>query len=217
MALIMARYLRDWQQSGSEWNTAVFRHCCRVYGAVGTLVMAGIPLAASWLLPGEEWLLVIGAVPLAGAAAAYAAAVREQRPRAIRILAVTAVLLAMLVMGVAPTRLGTYQESPKLAEAARQISGKAYPEIAVVDGFSPSLIFYARHRLEPLQPAQVTEFIDSHPGGFIVTRSDRIDALPLGGSQLVEVARCRRLLRRYDLVLLARSAGVARQSDVRRN
>ncbi len=210
LALLMARYLYEWKESAPDWGAISFRYCCRALGAVGVLIMIGLPVAAAILFPGEEFLLVIGLVPLIGAGLAYRAALHEQRQRALNVLTGTAIVLATLLVGVAPTRVGLHQDSPKLADAARQVSGKDRPEIAVIDAYSPSLIFYARTPVEGLRrPDDVTTFFKSHPNGFVVTRADRLDRLPVKDNQLVEVTRCRRFLRRYDVVMLARAPMVA--------
>jgi len=213
MALIMARYLDEWQHASAEWSTLVFRQCCRIYAVAGTVAIIGIAVTMSKLLPGEEWLGIIGAVPLLGGGAAYAAAIREHRARAIKILLVTAVTLVVLALAVAPTRIHSFQEIPQFAEAARRISGKTSPEVALVDGFSPNLLFYMRRPIEHLSPDQVAAYLNKHPGGLIVTRSDRVDAVPHSNSTLIEVSRCRRLLRTYDLVLLARKIDVAENAN----
>jgi 4-amino-4-deoxy-L-arabinose transferase-like glycosyltransferase len=203
LAVITARYLHDWQCAIRGIGAVSFRHCCRALATVGVLMMVGTPIAMSILMPGEKWLLVIGAVPLIGAAFAYVAVLYERRLQAIRIVSMTAVALAVSIVGFAPIRVGTHLDSPKLAGAARRFSGLPRPEIAEFDVFLPSLVYYARQPVAGLEePNDVTNFLLAHPDGFVVTRADRLDQLPPGARSLVEVARCRRFLRPYDLVLL---------------
>jgi len=204
LALLMARYFSDWAGAAVGTGIVSFRHACRSLAVVGILIMIGVPIAAALLIPGEEFLLLIGLVPVLGGALAYRAAARENRPRAIRILAGSAIVLAVLLVGVAPSYVGAHQDSPQLAEAARRVTGISRPKLAVIDAYSPSLIFYAQSPVEGLrQPADVTEFLHRNPGGLIVTRADRLERLPVEQNHLVEVARYRRFLRRYDVVLLA--------------
>ncbi len=212
LALVIARYLQEWTLSAPAVGMISFRHCCRVLGIVGMLIMIGVPIAASILFGRDEFLLIIGIVPIAAGALAYAASLREQRDRAVQILSVGAVVMATLVVGIAPIRVGAHLDSPKLVEAARQMSGKLRPDIAAIDAFSPSLVFYARNPVAGLRkPDDVTEFLKTHPDGFVVTRADRVDRLPIQENRLVEVSRCRRFLRRHDVVLLARVPTVAIQ------
>ncbi|MBC8117902.1 MAG: glycosyltransferase family 39 protein [Candidatus Saccharimonas sp.] len=210
LALISARYLHDWQLAPAGQGSVSFRHCCRILAVLGVLMMVGIPIAMSILLPGEEWLLLIGAIPLMGAALAFVASQREQRPRAIRILSASAIALAVLMLGIAPTRVGLHQDSPKLAEAARQAAGTSDIELATIDYFSPNLVFYAGHPVQLLvQPDDVARFFAEHPRGFVVTRSDKLKRLTKPMPQIVEVARHRRFLRNHDLVLLGRPTDIA--------
>jgi 4-amino-4-deoxy-L-arabinose transferase-like glycosyltransferase len=204
LALITARYLREWQVWEGRFGTTAFRHSCRAMAVAGILMMVAAPIAMSILLPGEEWLTVVGAVPLFGASLAYVAVNRGDRSRAIRIISTTAIVLALLVVGIAPTRIGPHQDSPKLAEAARRAAGTDHVEIGVIESFTPSLVFYAEHPVQRLRkPDEVVKFIESHPHGFVVARSDRLEALKLEVPNLIEVSRHRRFLRRHDLVLLS--------------
>ena len=157
--------------------------------------------------------MAVGLIPTAGAGLAYIAAQRELRERALQILTGTAITMAVVMIGIAPSQIANHLDSPKLAAAARQASGKQRPDIASIEVFSPSLVFYARQPVSGLRkPADVTEFFQRHPDGFVVTRADRVDKLPESG-RLVEVARCRRFLRRYDVVLLAAGSPVAMQTE----
>lgn len=215
LALITARFLHEWTMSAAGVGMVSFRHCCRVLGFVGIGIMVGIPIASSILFPGEQLLGLIGVVPLAGGALAYMATLREQRVRALRVICGTAVTLVVLIVGIAPLRVGQHLDSPKLAEAARQISGKPRPTMATIEAYAPSLIFYAKTPVESLRsPDDVTTFLNDHPDGFVVTRADRMSKLPLQENHLVEVSRCRRFLRRYDVVLLARSEQVAKADSI---
>ena len=214
LALISARYLHDWQLAPVGHGAVSFRHCCRVLGVIGVLMMVGIPIAMSILMPGEEWLLLIGAIPLIGAALAFVASQREQRPRAIRILSVSAVALTVLMLGIAPTRVSPHQDSPNLTDAARRAAGTSDIELATIDYFSPNLVFYAGHPVQFLgQPNDVVKFFEEHPRGFVITRSDKLKRLTEPMPQIVEVARHRRFLCNHDLVLLGPPTNLALLKD----
>lgn len=214
LALMIGRYLHEWRLSGNEWSSTAFCHCCRLLGLAGVAMIIGFAVAFSILLPGEEWLAGIGVIALFGAAAAYSAAAKGARKQAISCLAATSIALAVFATGIVPMRLGTEKETPKLAQIARQFTGNDTPEITVVDGFSPSLIYYAGHPIPQIHPTIVVDHLAQHPSSLIVTRSDRIHELRIDQSKLVEVGRCRRLLRTYDLVLLTKSERVAVRPDI---
>ena len=209
LALISARYLHGWQFAPAGHGLVSFRHCCRVLAVLSVLMMVGILIAMSILLPGEEWLLLVGAVPLMGAALAFVASQREQRSQAIRILSVSAIALAVLMVGIVPTRISPHQDSPKLAEAARRAAGTSDIELATIDTFSSNLVFYAGHPVQRLaQPDDVAKFFADHPRGFVIARSDKLKRLTEPMPQIVEVARHRRFLRNHDLVLLSQPTDV---------
>ena len=82
--------------------------------------------------------------------------------------------------------------------------------MAIFGLFSPSLVYYAGTPVAVLKkPDNLAEFFQGHPDGFAVVRADQMDQLPTGEHRLVEVTRCRRFLRRYDLVLLGRQDQLA--------
>ena len=167
-------------------------------------------------MPGDEWLFLIGAIPLLGASLAYVAAQREQRPRAIRILAVSAVSFVILLVAIAPSRIGLHQDSPKLAEAARYAAGSTDIKLATFNYFSPNLVFYAGQPIQRLRQAdEIALFFEQHPHGFLVTRSDKLSRLTeaLAKTPLQEVTRHRSFLRNHDLVLLGRPVDIAARGD----
>lgn len=216
LALISARYLHGWQLAPASLGTVTFRNCCRVLAVVGVVLMIAIPIAASLLLPGDEWLSLIGAIPLIGASLAYVAAQREQRPHAIRILSVSAIAFVVLMVAIAPSRIGLHQDSPKLAAAARHAAGTTDIKLATFNYFSPNLVFYAGQPIQRLQQAnEIAQFFEQHPRGFLVTRSDKLHRLTeaLATTPLVEVTRHRSFLRNHDLVLLSRPTDIALQTD----
>lgn len=212
LAMITARYLSEWKVADVGWGQVSFRNSCRALAVAGLLIMIGFAITASILLPGEEYLMAVGLIPMMGAGLTYLAARRERRERALQIMTGTSITMAVVMIGIAPSLIANHLDSPKLAAAARQISGKQRPDIASIEVFSPSLVFYARQPVSGLRkPADVSEFFQRHPDGFVVTRADRVDQLPDNG-RLVEVARCRRFLRRYDVVLLSAGSPVAMQT-----
>jgi hypothetical protein len=116
-----------------------------------------------------------------------------------------------VVTGLAPLQLARYQDSPFFARAAREAAQYGTPEIASFDVFEPSLVFYHGRKIHrPNRPQDVATFLDDHPDGLVLTRSDRIDRFPPELSDgLVEIARQKRFLRRHDLVLLGRPQVIA--------
>jgi len=162
------------------------------------------------LLPGERPLALLGVIPVMMAAAAYRLAQQRQRQDALVSLAVGAVVLAIGITGFAPVRLAHYQDSPFFAHAAQSATPFGAAEIATVEVFEPSLVFYHGQKIHRPAPTELASFLEEHPQGMILTRSDKLDRLPPDvAERLVEVARQKRFLRRHDLVLLGQPEVVA--------
>src|SRR5690606_11449468 len=122
-------------------------------------------------------LALIGVVPVATGAAAFHFAKQMQRERAVLACACGAVILAICITGVAPVELARYQDSPFFAAAARGSAGD--PEVAMYEVFEPSLVYYHGRKVHlPHQPEEVIQFLDDHPDGLVLTRSDTLDRLP---------------------------------------
>jgi 4-amino-4-deoxy-L-arabinose transferase-like glycosyltransferase len=208
LALLTAWYLHRWQHAPAFDGGVAFRHSCRVLAGVGVAFLIAVPVALSILLPSEMWLALIGIAPLTGAAVAYGRSLRHERPQALRALGVAAVALAVLIVGIAPTRVASHQDGPQFGRLIRELVPNGDDvRLATFDYFSPNLVFYAAQRVERLKrPPQIEEFFDQHPQGLLLTRADRWDELePQLGSEITVVGRQPRFLRRHDLVLLSRT------------
>jgi 4-amino-4-deoxy-L-arabinose transferase-like glycosyltransferase len=205
LALLTGWFLREWRHAPGHELAKAFRNCCWVLAATGVLMLIGIPIALSMLLPSETWLSVIGAVPLAGAGIAYGHSLRQHRLRAVRVLSIAAVCLAVLMVGIAPARVARHQDGPHFGQWIRDQYPADEVRLATFDYFSPNLVFYAADKVHRLKPPQFAEFFAEHPHALLLTRSDRLDQLTTDLPDDVEVlARQRRFLRRHDLVLLGR-------------
>jgi 4-amino-4-deoxy-L-arabinose transferase-like glycosyltransferase len=212
IALFFGGFVYDWQRDHQPALATMFRHCCRGLAAIGAVLLLGMPVVAHYLLPGESWLALIGVVPLFGGGVAYAASLRNDRRLAARTVAVAAVTLAVLIVGVAPARVARYQDGPYFGALVRQATPADHdPELATFDYFAPNLVFYSGSPVERLKKVeQVGEFFAAHPGGYLLTRSDRLDDLRDDLPPDVSVlAQQRRFLRQHDLVLLGRETQTA--------
>lgn len=203
VAVIVARSLIGWMRTAPECRRNFLLEC-RFLALVGAVMIGGVWVAMSILLPAEQPLALLGVIPIATAALAFRLARKEQREQAVMICAAGAALLAIGITGWAPVELAPYQDSPFFAAAARDAAGGETPAVASYEVFEPSLVFYHGRKVYlPREPQEVTKFFAEHADGLILTRADRLDQLPAElADHLVIVARQRRFLRRHDLVLL---------------
>jgi 4-amino-4-deoxy-L-arabinose transferase-like glycosyltransferase len=208
VALFLGVFLYDWQREPAHILATAFRHSCRALAIVGGLLLIALPIVASYLLPNESWLGLIGCIPLFGGGLAYAWSLRNDRRQAVRTLAITAVALAVLIVGVAPYRVARHQDGPYFGSLVKSLQpNNDHPALATFDYFAPNLVFYLGCPVDRLKnPEQITAYFDDHPHGYLLTRSDRLESLSDQLPRDVTVlAQQRRFLRRHDLVLLGRA------------
>lgn len=209
VAIIVSRSLIAWMRDLTIESRG-FLIECRVLAVAGVAIIIGLLIAMTILLPHEQFLALLGVIPIVTAAAAFRLAQTRRRHYAVSALAVGAVALVLGMTGMAPVRLARYQDSPFFAQAAQAATPDGMAEIATIEVFEPSLVFYHGQRIHRPAPTDLAAFLDEHPQGFVLTRSDKLDRLPPDvAERLVEVARQRRFLRRHDLVLLGQPAVVA--------
>src|SRR5207249_3581720 len=115
--LLMGDYVDRWSRQSAavagRWLDAAF--AC--LAAVGIAIAAIVPVAAKQLLPGEEWLGLIGLLPLAGGVACIGfAAVRSNRAAA-GSFALTAIAFVTLLFAVGTQRVDRHQTNHRLLHA----------------------------------------------------------------------------------------------------
>lgn len=206
VALILARFFLDWQHQEGDEGIYTFNLCCKALGAAGATMMLGFYIAAYLYFPSEEWLGLIGLVPLAGTFAAIKFLDKDQRPKVIQSLLVTAVLVSFLIVAIGPSRIAPYQEGPRFVTDAKRIAGTDSVEIGTYDYFEPSLVFYTGKSVPRLRtPREVADFVSGKSNAFVITRRTKENELrdELRGD-VGEVARHRSFLGREDLILIGR-------------
>lgn len=209
LALLTGAFIEHWihepQVVGLRW----VRWAIASLGIVGVGLLVGLSVAGGILLQGEVALGLLGLVPIAGAAAAFWAVRRERTRWAAVSLSVTAVLLVSLLFGVVAVRVSRYQSSPQLVAQTRAI-GSPSARIAVYDYFQPSLVFYARRRIERLSYTEVQRYFDDPSERYLLVFEDQLDQLwpelPPGVDVL---SRQPRFLRDERIALIGRTPSLA--------
>lgn len=192
LALLMGDYVDRWSRQraavGGRWLIASF--AC--LGLVGIGIAAVIPVIAKQYLPGEEWLGLIGLVPIVGCVACLGfVAVRSYFASA-GALAMTAVAFAILFFAVGVERVDRHQTNHMLLQAIHARSPR--PQVATYRVLEPSWVFYGNFlvhefiddkRLPPGHTAAAaTQFLTQSPDHFLITTGDKFreiaPSLPLG-------------------------------------
>ncbi len=211
VALLLARYFFDWEREEAGVGVYSFSLCLRAMGIAGAALCLGLYVAAylffSTDLTSAQWIGLIGLVPVAGAFVATKFLDLEQRKRVLQTLVATAVLLAFLLVAIAPASLSPYQDSKLFVTEARRIAGTSDIEIATYGYFDANVVFYAGKKVRRLDsPRQAADFIAGHPHAFIIAKASQHNELR---NELLddvrELARHRRFLIREEMILLGRN------------
>ena len=172
LALLTGLFFADWVRLPAPTTDRWMRLAWVLLGTAGIALAVGLPMVARRFAPGAEWLGLIGIVPLAGAALAWACQSLHSRLAASAALAATACATVGLLMAAGPAALGRaggmrnlIARMPAAAPGELPIAGYRAP---------PSTAFYggrraADGRITELQaPAEVVAFIADHPGAHLI-------------------------------------------------
>ena len=199
LALLTALFLIDWSRGAVTFTNlwrdsafarvAVMRTAWATLAAVGLALTVGLAVAAHLFAPGNEWLGLIGVVPIAGAVAAWRHDDAADPGRAIRVVAVTSCLLVSLLAGLATHRFSAAQG---MRESVTAIAADAPAPWACFWNVPPSVVFYARTTVAKLDtPEDVARHLAGHPQARVVidSRHEPLvrDALPPGCTVLARI------------------------------
>jgi 4-amino-4-deoxy-L-arabinose transferase-like glycosyltransferase len=177
---------------------------------VGVGLLVGLPLAASVYLPGEQWLGLVGLIPIAGAVACWMLVRRSRPVRAAAAFATTAVAFAVTLLCFVPVRVDRHQQSHLLGKVIAANSPQ--PRIASFGCMEPSWVYYAGRPIREIprgRPAEARAFLAHSRNAFLITTDDRHRSLepklPHDVTVLVTVPF---FLEKGNLVVLGRPRGV---------
>jgi 4-amino-4-deoxy-L-arabinose transferase-like glycosyltransferase len=217
LALATACYiyhLRRATTAAADWWPKV---AMGAFALVGVAVAVGLPVAAHALLPGEEWLGLIGLVPIVGAGVCFLLFQLGKRRTATVSFAASAVLLAVTLLAGVAQRVDRHQRLHVLLKEVAQRSDD--PQLAAVICLEPSWVFYHNHNI-PVLPQQdgeeVHRFFNADGDRFLIVVEPYLeqleDDLPPG---VEELARAPYFLQGMDLVLLGTADGHERIANSR--
>lgn len=165
----------------------VMRVAWTVLATAGLAIAVGLPAAACLRAPGEEWLGLIGLIPIAGALAAWGWQSAGMPARALGGLAVSACLLVGLLASVAADRFSHVQGMRSFAAEADAGDNEGIDRCtwACYWNVPPSLVFYARSTVAKLDtPEDVACHLSGHPRPRLLIDSRHepqvADAIPPG-------------------------------------
>jgi 4-amino-4-deoxy-L-arabinose transferase-like glycosyltransferase len=162
-------------------NVAVARYWASIsFGCltiIGTATTIAIPLVAQRYLPGEQWLGILGIVPLTGGIVGLVLWTQDRRRPAMAALVASAAALVLGVFGLGAQVASRHQQAEQLLTAATDAS--AAPELASFKILEPSWVYYGRRPIRELRgkPAEATEFLAGSPDRFLITTADLWSAI----------------------------------------
>jgi hypothetical protein len=173
---------------------------------IGVGIAIGLPIAAHIFTPGDEWLGVLGLLPLAAAATCYVLHIRKQPHLAAGAMAAFAVILMTASMGFVAAQASKHQRIDKLLQ--KTFSSSDRPKLATHGAHEPSWVFYWGKPLPTFgrnDGDKVKDFLRD-PDAFLLTTEKKLPELqPLLPADVRPLARERFFMRKYDLILLGRT------------
>lgn len=174
----------------AHWiRTHVMHIAWGALAAGGAAIAIGLPIAAARTSPGDEWLGVLGLIPLAAAVAAWRAESAGRPQAALAALAGSACLLVGLLAAVAADR---FSRAQGIREHVAHLAAGAGGPWACFWNVPPSVVFYAATTVRKLDtPADVARHLADHPEARVVvdSRHEQLvrPALPAGCEVLARI------------------------------
>jgi len=212
LAMLAGDYIDRWSRQAAAvaggWLLAAFG--CLAAAGIGLLV--AVPIAAkTYHLTGDEWLGLIGLIPLAGGVACIGFAAVRNFKAASSVLAATAVTLCVLLFALAAQRIDRHQSSGTIAAAIRAIPLDR--AVAAYKILEPTWVFYGGRPIQELKPTpqanysqRAHEFFLANPDGLLIAkRSQYHELAPHIPAGIVVVAQTRQFLKEDSLLVLGRA------------
>jgi 4-amino-4-deoxy-L-arabinose transferase-like glycosyltransferase len=222
LALVVGWWMDRWADEATQFVRRSQRSAFIALAAVGLGLCVGLPITLGVFLPGEEWLGVVGLVPLVAGLLGWVELRRERLAGARWCFVGGAVLFCWLLFGFAAGPVSVRQNAPHLSALVRSWTGPT-TAVATYHYSSPGLVFYTREREEA--PAvqffddadQLAAFWAENLDATVITRSERLAELePHLPAGVQVLAQERRFLRDDDVIVLGRPPMARADWPVRR-
>jgi 4-amino-4-deoxy-L-arabinose transferase-like glycosyltransferase len=217
LALLVGDYIDRWSRQSAavagRWLVAAF--ACLALVGIGVAV--AVPMIAKQQLPGEEWLGLIGLIPLTGGVVCIGLVLMRSYRAAAGTFSLTAVSFATLLFAIGADRIDRHQTNHVLWQAIYARS--ANPQVAAYKVLEPSWVFYGGrtvHEFTAPDPSsgnlpaqQAAQFLTSDPNAFLITTGQKaveLSSLLPPGIGIVESTPYF-LKKGQTLVVLGRSQG----------
>jgi len=162
LSMLYGLFLADWCRTPHPLVSRMMYYGWISLGVIGAGMLFGLCLLAARTAPGQEWIGVIGLVPLLGAFAGWSCQSRGNHSKAVASLAVTAAITMILLIGVAADRIshntGTKFLVSHVAKDQNVSRWASYQHVV------PSLVFYSQKDVANLPtPIAVRQHLRIYP------------------------------------------------------
>ncbi len=148
VALLVGWFVQRWLRDEITVSPRWFMWAFATLGTIGVIALIAIAVAAQRLLPGAQWLAVIGLVPIITAMLAANAWRRRMASVSAATFAVGATVIMTLVLAVAAQQVDHRRTFDRLLACTHRTD--AEPRIGTFGTVEPSWVFYAGHPLDAL-------------------------------------------------------------------
>lgn len=203
LALIAGRFVDGWLSRPESVARYLPRLAFATCSVMGVCYCGALPFVAQLILPGEQGIALAGVIPLVGGALAWHFTGQNAPQKAAVTFALMAVAFASTLFGIVALRVDRHQNSEAVVSLIRDhAAGGA--QIATLDYFRPSLVFYARQTIPELQTVEEAgAFLRNSPAAYLITRNTEWEKLkPLVPADIAVLDSRRMFLRRHDDVIL---------------
>lgn len=217
LALLCGKFFYHWSRGETRVSLFWQRAALVSLALVGCVMLIGSRIVAHRFLPGEEWLGVVGLVPLIVAIVCMVWLSQRKLVHAARTFAVGAVIFAWVMFGFLTVQVSRHQENRAMLETI--FKHNSDPAIASYGTLESTWVFYAKRpitefALSAEPDARLAEFVENNSQVCFIT-TDRF--LPQLESQLpsefIVLTDVPFFLKKGRLILVGRDAVATRTAN----
>lgn len=204
LAVVTGVLIDEWLRSPSLVSRGWFRAALATPAVTGLALAVALPIVASRLLPGDQWLGALGVSLIVGTAAMLWS-LRSRPAWVPALFALTAVTFVTSLVAGGASRVSRHATSPAIAADARAVFGDE-ARLVGFGHFEPTMVFYSQHHVPVVYEAvDVPAALARTPSAVLITRDDLLDELAQTfGEPPQIVARYRRAWRTKGEVVVVR-------------
>ncbi len=153
VALLVGCFVASWIDGTSRVAKVWPRAALVCLGVIGMVLTIAIPVAATWYLPGEQWLASLGLLPTLAAICGLVMLRRDARRLAASAFGTGAIAFATALFAIGAARVDTHQTFDTFVQILRKRSPEV--QVGTLGVSEPSWVFYTGRPLDRLYAPQL--------------------------------------------------------------